>query len=89
MGLYQPVRNHTKPIVRSRSLDTLFIGNNSPMQWSIKIKFAPLGSPLKSAQMYFKIPSYLVKGQRSYEAVKITHTFTMGKWFDHSYFEYT
>ena len=28
------------------SLDTLFIDNNSPMQWSIKMKFAPLGSPL-------------------------------------------
>ena len=41
-------------IVRSCSLDTLFIDNISPMQWPIKMKFAPLGSPLKSAQMHFK-----------------------------------
>ena len=45
-------------IVRSRSLDTLFIDNNLPTQWSIKMKFAPLGSPLKSAQMYFKTASF-------------------------------
>ena len=41
-------------IVRLCLLDTLFIDNNSPMQWSIKIKFTPLGSPLKFAQMRFK-----------------------------------
>ena len=45
-------------IVHSRSLDTLFIDNNSPTQWSIKMKFAPLGSPLKSAQMHFKTTSF-------------------------------
>ena len=28
------------------------------MQWSIKMKFAPLGSPLKSAQMHFKTASF-------------------------------
>ena len=44
--------------LRSRSLDTLFIDNNSPTQWSIKMKFAPLGSPLKSAQMRFKTASF-------------------------------
>ena len=33
-------------------------------------------------------PLHLVKGHRSYKAVKITHTFTMSKWFDHSCFEY-
>ena len=35
-----------------------FIDNNSPMQWPIKMKFAPLGSPLKSAQLHFKIASF-------------------------------
>ena len=78
-------------IVHSRSLDTLFIDNNSPTQRAIKMKFAPLGNTLNSAnsaQMHSK-PLRLVKGQRSYEAVKITHTFTIGKWFDHSCFEYT
>ena len=35
--------------------------------------------------MYFK----MVKGQRSYEVVKTTHTLTIGKWFDHSCFKYT
>ena len=47
-----------RTIVRSHSLDTLFIDNNSPMQWPIKMKFAPLGSPLKSAQLHFKIASF-------------------------------
>ena len=56
------------------------------MQWSIKMKFAQLGSPLKSAQMQFKPASF---GEGTNKAVKITHTFTMGKWFDHSCFEYT
>ena len=70
------------------SLDTLFIDNNSLMQWSNKMKFAPLGSPLKSTQMHFKL-LHLVKGQRSYEAVKFTLTFIMGKWLDHSSFENT
>ena len=60
-------------IVHSRSLDTLFIDNNSPMQRAIKMKFAPLRSPLKSAQMHFKTTLF----GESYEAVKITHTFTM------------
>ena len=44
------------------------------------MKLTPSGSPLKSAQMHFKgdfKTTHLVKGQRSYEAVKITHTFTM------------
>ena len=31
----------------SHSLDTLFMDNNSPMQWSIKMKFARLGSSLQ------------------------------------------
>ena len=76
--------------VRSPSLDTLFIDNNSPMQWSIKMKSVPLGNPLKSAQYYCPSkPLHLVNIQRSYEAVRITHTFTMGKWFDHRCFEYT
>ena len=71
-------------------LNTSFIDNNSPIQRSIKMKFTPLGSPLNSTQMFSK-PLHLVKRQRSYEAVKITHTFIMGKWLDHtySYFEYT
>ena len=38
------------------------------MQRSIKIKFSPLGSHLKSAQMHLK-PLYLVKELRSYEAL--------------------
>ena len=43
-----------------------------------KMKFAPLGSSLKS------------NPNTSFgEAVKITHTFTMIKWFDHICFEYT
>ena len=51
------------------------------MQWSIKMKFAPIGSPLKSAQMVFKTASFgELKGQRSYEVVKITHKSSMGKW---------
>ena len=58
------------------------------MQWSIKIKFAQLGSPLTSAQIHFKTTPF-GEGQRSYEAVKLTHTFAMGKWFDHNCFEYT
>ena len=41
------------------------------------MKFIPLGCPLNSTQMHLSKPLYLVKGQRSYEAVKITHTF---KW---------
>ena len=45
-------------IVRSRSLDTLFIDNNSPTQWSITMKFAPLGSPLKPTQLRFKTASF-------------------------------
>ena len=45
-------------IVRLHSLDTLFIDNNLPMQWSIKMKFAPLGSPLQSTQMRFKTTSF-------------------------------
>ena len=45
-------------IVRSRSLDTLFIDNNSPTQWSIRMKFSSLGSPLKSTQMRFKTASF-------------------------------
>ena len=40
------------------SLDTLFIDNNSPTQWSMKTKFVPLGSPIKSAQMNFKTASF-------------------------------
>ena len=28
------------------------------MQWSMKIKFAPQGSPLNSAQMYFRNTSF-------------------------------
>ena len=45
-------------IVCSCSLDTLFIDNNLPKQWSIKMKFVPLGSPLKSTQMHFKTISF-------------------------------
>ena len=45
-------------IAHLHSLDTSFIDNNLPMQWSIKMKFAPLGSPLKSAQMHFKTASF-------------------------------
>ena len=41
-------------ILSSHSLGTLFIDNNSPMQCSFKMTFAPLGSPLKSTQMHFK-----------------------------------
>ena len=41
-----------------RSLDTLFIDNNSPMQWSIKMKFVLLERPLKSAHMHFKTASF-------------------------------
>ena len=44
-------------IVHSHSLDTLFIDNNLSTQWAIKIKFAPLGTPLKSTQMHFKTAS--------------------------------
>ena len=39
------------PSQKIRPLDTLFFANNSPTQWPIKIKFIPLGSPLKSAQI--------------------------------------
>ena len=74
--------------VCSCSLDTLFIDNNSPMQWSIKMKFAPLGSPLKSAQVRFKTTSF-GEGTKKLCGCKNTHTFTLGKWFDHSCFEYT
>ena len=42
--------SRAKTIVCSHLLDTLFIDNNSPMQWSIKMNFVPLGSPLKSAK---------------------------------------
>ena len=33
---------------------TLFIDSNLQTQWTIKIKFTPLRSPLKSTQMHFK-----------------------------------
>ena len=79
--------NTMSPINKLTSIYSMF-DNNSPTQWSIKMKFVPLGSPLKSTQMCSKL-LHLVKGQRSYEAVKVTHTFTMGKWFDHSSFEHT
>ena len=46
-----------RAIVHSCSLDTLFI-DNSPTQRAIKMKFAPLGSPLKSTQMHFKTASF-------------------------------
>ena len=49
---------------------------HSPTQWSIKMKFTPLGSLLKSIQMYFKTALF-GDGQRSYEAVKSTHTLTV------------
>ena len=57
---YTILTNEVMPfhIVRSGSLDTLFIDNNSPTQWSIKMKFALLGSPLKSTQMHFKTASF-------------------------------
>ena len=42
------------------------------------MKFTPLGSPLNSVQMHFKADSF-GEGRRSYDAVKIIHTFTMGK----------
>ena len=64
--------------VQARTFDTLVIDNNLPMQWSIKIKLAPLGSPL-NLHKWFSKSLHLVKGQRSYEAVKITHTFTTGQ----------
>ena len=67
-------------------LDTLFIDNNSPTQTSIKIKFTPLGNPLILHKCISKL-LHLVN--RSNEAVKITHTFAVGKWFDYSYFECT
>ena len=39
-------------------------------QWTIKMKFTPLGSHLKSSQIDFKTASFS-KGQRSYEAVHL------------------
>ena len=52
------------------------------------MKFAPLGNPLKSKQMHFKKASF-GEGTKSFAAINSTHTFTMGKWFNHSCFEYT
>ena len=49
---------HMHTIVHLHLHDTLFINNNLPTQWSIKMKFAPLGSLLKSAQLCFKTPSF-------------------------------
>ena len=85
-NLYTIVSIHACTIVYV--FDTLFFANNSLMQWAIMMKFISLGSPLKSVQIQPK-RLHLVKGQRSYEAIKISHIFTMGMWFDHSYFEYT
>ena len=48
-------QNINKPtIVCSCSLDTLFIDNNSPTQWSIKIKFVPLRNPSKTCTKAFQ-----------------------------------
>ena len=61
-------------------LKHLLIMANQPTQRSIKIKCTPLGSPLNFTQMCFQSHFInLVKGQKSYMAVKITHKFTMGK----------
>ena len=59
--------------------------NNLPAQWIIKIKFAPLGSPLRSSQVHIKTTSFC----ESSEAVKSTLRFTMGKRFDHSCFDHS
>ena len=48
-----------------------------------KMKFIPLGSPLKSTQIQPKIQ------QRSFEAINIFHAFAVEVQFDHNYcFEY-
>ena len=56
-----------------------FIVNNSQQICTIRKPFA---------QMHFKTASF-GEGTKKLWDHKITHMFTMGKWFDHSCFEYT
>ena len=52
------------------------------------MKFAPLGSPLKSTQLCFKTTSFGEQTKKLW-GYKNYYTFMMGMWFDHSCFEYT
>ena len=68
---------NTYLLVCSRSLDTLFIANDLLKQWyKNEIWTIRIANP----HQFNPKPLHLVKGQKS------TDTFTMDKWFDHSYF---
>ena len=51
------------------------------------VKICTIRKPFKVRTIVLQL--HLMNRQRSYEAIKITHTFMMGMWFDHSCFEYT
>ena len=57
LSIIAGTKSYSVTIVHLRSLDTLFIDNSST-QRAIKMKFLPLGSPLKSTQMHFKTTSF-------------------------------
>ena len=49
----------------------LFIGNNSPTQWAVKMKFAPLGSPLKCTQILPKSTQTTSFGKKNKEPMRL------------------